>query len=103
MSRSGTPSVRLRDVLEEGDEPGIGPVQVLEHEDRRVALGEVLEEAAPGREQLLLGGGRGGLDAQERQEPLAEPGALDPLGKDRLELVGGDRRRDRTRGCPRAP
>ena len=50
----------------------------------------MLEEPAPGGEQLLALGRGGGLDPEQRQQPLAEPRALGALGKHRVEL----RRRD---------
>ena len=75
------------EVLEEREHRVVGPVQVLEHEHGRVPLGDVLEEPSPRGEQLLAFGGGGRLDPEQRQQPLAEPGALVPLGEHRLELA----------------
>ena len=49
----------------------------------------VLEEPAPRGEQLLAFGGGRRLDPEQREQPLAEPGAFLALGKDRVELGGG--------------
>ena len=78
-------------VFEEGEHRRIRPVQVLEHEDGGVLLGEVLEEPSPRGEQLLPLGGGGRFDAEQREQALAEPGALFSSGQHRLELGGGDR------------
>ena len=40
-------------MIDEVQQPVIGPVDVVEDEDERVASGEPLQEAAPGLEQLL--------------------------------------------------
>ena len=72
----------VREVLEEGEHRLVGPVEVLEHEDGRAVLGEVLQEPTPGRELLLALGLRAGLDPEQRQQPLAEPGTLGALGQD---------------------
>ena len=80
----------VREVLEEREHRVVGPVQVLEHEHGGVLLGDVLEEPSPGGEQLLALGGGGRLDPEQRQQALAEPGALVAFGEHRLEL----RRRD---------
>ena len=77
-------------VLQEGEHRLIGPVQVLEHEHGGVLLGDVLQEPPPGREQLLALGGGGGLDPEQRQQALAEPGTFVAFGKDRVELGRGD-------------
>ncbi len=78
------------EVLEEREHRLVGPVQVLEHEHGRVLFGDVLEEPPPGGEQLLALGGRGRLDPEQRQQALAEPGALVAFGEHRVELGRGD-------------
>ena len=94
--RSGRADDQQRDalgpvgeVLQEREHRLVGPVQVLEHEHGGVLLGDVLQEPSPGREQLLALGGGGRLDPEQRQQPLAEPRALGPLGQDELELATG--------------
>ncbi len=63
------------EMLQEVQQPGIGPVQVLEYEDGRRLLGEVLEEAPPRAEELLsLEAGRIGRveqDVEARLDPFA--------------------------------
>ena len=84
----------LGQVLEEREQGLIGPVQVLEYEDRRVRGRESLQEAPPRREQLLPLGGRRSLDADERRESLDQPRSLRLVGgDDPLELVRRDLRR----------
>ena len=62
-------------VLEEGEQRGVRPVQILEHEDRLPALCPRLEGAAPGGEGLLLGGGVAAR-AHEWLEAGLEPGEV---------------------------
>ena len=78
------------EVLEEREHRVVRPMQVLEHEHGRVLLGDVLEEPTPRGEQLLALGGGGRLDPEQREQALAEPGALLAFGEHRLELGGGD-------------
>ena len=40
-------------MIDEVEQPGVGPVDVLEHEDQRVARRHPFEEPSPGVEQLL--------------------------------------------------
>ena len=46
-------SAPVEQVLDECHEPLVGPVDVLEHQHERPLLGQALEEAAPGGEQIL--------------------------------------------------
>ena len=73
------------DVLDEGEQRVVGPVQVLDHEDGGVARGDVLEEAQPGGE-VLVAVGRGCLEPEQGAQALAEPLAVLALGQDVLEL-----------------
>jgi hypothetical protein len=41
-------------MLDEVEQPLIGPLQILEDQDERVIFGERFEEAAPGCERLVL-------------------------------------------------
>ena len=67
-------------VLEEGEQGVVCPVQVLEDEHGRALCGQRFQEAPPGRERLLLGGGLR-RRADERGEAGLEP--------DAVLLVGG--------------
>ena len=44
----------VEQVLDEVEQAGVGPLHVLEGEHRRIAVGQALEEEAPGREEILL-------------------------------------------------
>ena len=46
----------IEQILDERDEALVGPVDVLEHHHERPLLGEPLEEAPPGREEILAVG-----------------------------------------------
>ncbi len=78
------------EVFEEREHRVVGPVEVLEHDDGRMLIRDVLEESSPGGEQLLAIGGGCRLDPEQRQEPLAEPGPLGSFGQNHLELRGRD-------------
>ena len=80
-------------VLEEGEERLIRPVQVLEDEHGRALLGDSLQEPAPGGEELLALGRGGRLDPEQGEQPLTEPLALVGVGEDGGELLLGDRGR----------
>jgi hypothetical protein len=60
----------LEQVLEELDQRGVGPLNVLDDEDHRVLLGHPLEEQAPGGEEVLPVG----RDAVGEPEQVPEPG-----------------------------
>ena len=81
-------------VLEEREQRIIGPVEVLEDEDGRPLLREHLEEPAPGSEQLISLAPRSGLDAEQREQTLSEPGLLLAGGQDLSSLAVA------TDGCP---
>ncbi len=77
------------EVGQEGDERVVGPVEVLDDEDGWTALRDLLEEAAPGGERLLLGRRfRGRLEADEGCQAILHPGAHGWIGlrEDRVEL-----------------
>jgi hypothetical protein len=57
-------------------------MQVVEHEHSRARGGETLEEASPGREQLLPLCRRRGFDPDERRQPLEQPLPLGLFGRD---------------------
>ena len=56
--------------------PGVGPLEVLEEEDRRGPLGDALEEDPPGGEQDVATAGRRRLEAQQREEGRLDPAAI---------------------------
>ena len=76
-----------REVVEEGEQGLVGPVQVLEDEDQRTLGGESLDEGGPGGE-VLLARGLGGVEADESAEPQAQPLLVGPIGGDRREFGG---------------
>ena len=80
----------VREVLEEGEQRVVGPVEVLEDENRRPRLCPGLDRAAPGGEGLLL---RGGLAAgpDERPQAVLEPCAVGIVRWKRLPKLGGRR------------
>ena len=82
-------------MLKEGEQRLVRPVQVFEHQDGRVGLGDPLQESAPGGEQLLPLRARGRLDPQQGQQPLPEPLPFLPLRQDGGELVLRHNRRIR--------
>ena len=68
----------LRDeVLDEGEQSLVGPVQVLEDEHGRLGSGELLQEARPSGEVLLAIRVRR-LEADQRFEAIQQPGAVGP-------------------------
>ena len=79
----------LEEVVDEVEQAGVGPLEVLEQEHGRAPLGDPLEEDPPGREQDVAAAGRRRLQPEQGQE-----GRLDPAP---VVLVGnelGDRRVD---------
>ncbi len=77
------------DVLQEGEQRVVGPVQILEDEHRWVALGDRLQEPPPGGE-VLLPPGLGSLHPEEGTQALAEPGGVGVgIGNGGVELGGG--------------
>ena len=70
----------LEQVLDEVEQAGVGPLEVLEDEHGRPLLGEPLEEEPPGREEILPVG-RGPLREPEQVgEPRLEPAPLLRVG-----------------------
>src|SRR5204863_5461204 len=66
----------VEQILEEVEEAGVRPLQVLEHENRRRVLRQALEEDAPGREEVLLVARRALLEPEQVAETRLDPGAL---------------------------
>ncbi len=62
-----------QEVLDELEQPAIGPVEVLEYEDHRVAVGYALEEGPPRREQLLARTAGHLLESEQTREPGLDP------------------------------
>ena len=77
----------LEQVLEEVEQARVGPLHVLEDEDRRRLLGQPLEEDPPGREEVLLVAG----GPSSRPEQVGEA-RLDPAPLLRVGHVHLDRR-----------
>ena len=76
-------------MLDEVQQPRIRPLQVFEHEDHRLMLGEPLEEQPPAGEQLLAtqaGLRHADQRAQPRRQELAVGGVGDPAVKPRVEF-----------------
>ena len=85
----------LQELLDEVEEPRIGPLEVLEQHDRRGSLGDPLEEDAPGGEQDVAAAGRGRFESEEGEQGRLDPVAVvvggDELGDGRLDPLAGDR------------
>ncbi len=81
----------LREVVDEVERPGIGPVEILEHERGRPLRGDPLEEGPPGAEQLLAGDRARGIHAEQREERRLDPATLGLVGHPALDR-GGDLR-----------
>ncbi len=54
----------LEQVFEKVEQPRVGPLQILEHENRRRLLGQPLEQDPPGGEEVLLVAGHAFLQAE---------------------------------------
>jgi hypothetical protein len=83
----------VREVLDERQQCGIGPMQVLDHDHERIGGRDSLEEAPPSRERLLaLRRFRLLAEARERSQADSQPVALRLLldhGRDRVHELGG--------------
>ncbi len=81
----------VEQVLEEVEQTGVSPLDVLEDQDGRRLLGEPLEEDPPGGEEVLLVAGRAVLEAEEVREARLDPGSLagvqDVFGQREVELL----------------
>ena len=77
-------------VVDEVEQAGIGPVEVLEQEDDRSGRGDPLEERAPGAEQLLAGGAGAAFEPEQDEEGVLDPAALG-LVRDPARDTGRDR------------
>ena len=94
-------------VLEEGEQRVVCPVQVLEHEHGRALCGQPLQETPPGRERLVLRGGLRGC-THERGQAGHEPDPVGIVGRDGtlelgLGLVGRVRLEDAALGLDDLP
>ena len=74
----------LEEMLDEVEQPVVGPLQIFEDEHSRAAVGDPLEERAPCAEQLLARRPIGFVDAEQCTQGRLEPAPL--LGV-RYELV----------------
>ena len=68
------------DRLDEVEERGVGPLELLEDEDDGPALGDPLEEGPAGRLELLALAGRRGLEAEQGRQARLHPGPLRRVG-----------------------
>ena len=68
----------LEQVVDELEQRRVGPVRVLEHEDRRLVLGEALEVEPPGGEEILAVGRGPLLEAEQVREPRLDPAPARP-------------------------
>ena len=75
-------------VVDEVQQAVIGPVDVVQHEDQRVAGGEALEEAAPGLEQLLAAHVARFAGADERPQLRRDAVVTEQLPRGSLRLAG---------------
>ena len=81
-------------VIDEVEQAGVCPMEVLEQEDDGPARGDPLEERAPGAEQLLAGGAGAALEAEQDEERVLDPAALGLVGNPSRDAGrdGGPRR-----------
>ena len=79
----------LEHVVDEVEKARIGPLEVLEEEDRQALVGDALEERPPRREQLLALAGAALLDAEQLEKTRLDPASLLRVG-DVLGDGGGD-------------
>ena len=86
----------LQQILDEVEQAGVGPLHVLEDHHDRVALGQALEEGAPGGEHVLLIARGAGVDREQVRETGFDPrpflGVGDELLQGRAQLRLGGRR-----------
>ena len=74
------------ELVDEVEERGVGPVEILEDQDERVVVRHRLEEPAPRGEQVVAGDiARRPAEAEQRREPRAQPVALFLVGHGRCE------------------
>ena len=66
----------IEQILDERDEALVGPVDVLEHHHERPLLGEPLEEATPGGEEILAVGRGPVAEAEQLEQPRLDPVTL---------------------------
>ena len=75
----------LEHVLDEVQQAGVAPVQILEDEHARALVGEALEEDAPGREEVVALPAGVLLEPEQVGEARLDPGALVRVGDVLLE------------------
>ena len=80
----------IEEVLDEVEGAAVRPVNVLEHEDRRAALRDSLEEGSPRREEGLALCSLG-VHAEQGKEGRADPFALDRVADEVLDGRGDAR------------
>ncbi len=75
----------VQQVFDEIEQRGIGPLQILEDHDHRVACGEPLEEEPPAREQVGLVGRGVLLEPEEMRKPGLDERAVGRVGDRALD------------------
>jgi hypothetical protein len=70
----------VQEVLEEVDQARVGPLHVLEDEDRRAAVGETLEQDAPRGEQVLLISGDTLFEPEQMRQARLDVAAFVGIG-----------------------
>ncbi len=78
----------VEQVLDEVEQPRVGPLDVLEHEHRRIPLGQSLEQDSPGREQILLVAGDAVFETEQVGDARPHPAPLLRVGEMFLEGLG---------------
>jgi hypothetical protein len=79
----------VREVVDEVEQAGIGPVQILEDEHERSGLGERLEQTTPRREGLLPAGAScRRLERQQRPDVSFQPSGVSPIGHEVGDRAG---------------
>ena len=73
------------EMLDEVEGAVVGPVQILEHQDERNAVGDRLDQALPRRERLLAPACRFTSEPHQRAYPAREPAAVARVLEQRLE------------------
>ena len=71
----------VEQVLDEVKQAGIGPLHVLEQQDRRALLCQALEEDSPGGEEILLVSGKAVFETEQVSDAGPHPGAFLGVGQ----------------------
>ena len=80
----------VREMIDEIEQPGVGPMDVLEREDQREASRHPFQEPTPRVEQIVAREGHGVAGADERQHLRRDRIVAEQLGDRLLDLLDGD-------------